>query len=345
MKTSILFFCMLCLFYIGCSKDEDGSPVPSSPELSDVRGYANWYIGTFRCGIFVPPSYDPSRKYPLVVYLHGHSDTTSWDMKWYHEPFLTTDPCIVLTPKCPVSEIYGWGDSFDSRTSPMMSKAFDMITLVEAAFNVDKDRYYIHGTSMGGYGTYGVLQKHPGMFAAAFVQCGKPNLEIAPIIKDIPIWIFHGSDDPIVPVQPDRDLYQAVLNLGGQQIRYTEYPGVAHNVWDYTKNESTLYPWLLMHRRGTAHNAPNNVTNFRITQMGVDKIMLDWEIPQENLQTHDNKIWYCRIFRNDVLLKEVYNNQHGFVDSTFTPGILNKYNISAVNYNFRESVLSSSVSL
>jgi predicted peptidase len=104
-----------------------------------------------------------------------------------------------------------------------MSKTYQMMDMVKEAFNIDKDRYYIYGISMGGYGTYGVIQKNPDMFAAGYSECGGPNIEIAPVIASLPFWIFHGSADPVVPVQPDRDLYRAVLDYGGTQIRYTNY--------------------------------------------------------------------------------------------------------------------------
>src|SRR5687767_9199254 len=76
----------------------------SGQHASLPKGYKNWYIGDFRCGVFVPPSYNPSKKYPLVIYLHGHTDTVSRNIGWYHDPAALADPAIVLTPKCPRSE-------------------------------------------------------------------------------------------------------------------------------------------------------------------------------------------------------------------------------------------------
>jgi predicted esterase len=341
MKKILISFLICCTIFVGCKKDKT-DPIS---EMSNVRGYKDWFIGTFRCGLFVPQSYDNSKKYPLIIYLHGHTDTTTWNLNWYNEPILSTDPCIVLTPKCPVEEIYGWGDSYDPRTSPMMTKAWEMLDMVEKAFNLDQDRYYINGTSMGGYGTYGALQKHPDMFAAAYVECGAPNVEIASIIKNIPIWIFHGSADPVVPVQPDRDLYQAVLSQGGTQIRYTEYPGVEHNVWDYVPNETTLPTWLLAQRKGSVHVAPVNVGNFQGEQIAGNKISLQWNLPDENSQTQDNKVWYCKIYRNGIVIQEVYNNHSDFVDSDVVSGNSYEYKISAVNYYFKESSVSQGVTI
>ena len=83
-----------------------------------------------------------------------------------------------------------------------------------------------------------------------------------------------------LPGQPDRDLYQAVLDYGGTQIRYTEYPGVAHSVWDYVANETTLNSWLLAQRKGSVHTRPDGIRNFTV-ELLADNIMvhLQWDLP------------------------------------------------------------------
>ncbi len=313
-------------------------------EMSVVRGYKNMYIGDFRCGLFVPPLYDNTKKYPLIIRLHGYTDTTSWNLIWYNKPIVTDDPCIVLTPKCSKEEIYGWGDSFNPGTSPMMAKTNEMIALVEKAFNIDEDRNYIYGISMGGAGIYGAIQKDPYKYAAAYVECGNVNVDIAPIIAGIPIWIFHGSDDPVVPVQPARDLYQAVLDFGGTEIRYTEYPGVGHNVWDYTANETTKTSWLLAQRKGSFHAAPENVKDFGGELISGNKVNFHWALLPESGQTADNKIWYCKIYRDNEVIKEIFNNHNSYIDSLGAVNSTFKYSISAVNYYFIESEPSQSLS-
>jgi predicted esterase len=313
-------------------------------EMSKQTGYDNWFLGDFRCGLFVPESYDMRNEYPLIIYLHGHSDTTTWNLAWYNEPLLSSNPCIVMTPKCPTSESGGWGNSFYPEISPMMAKTYEILELVEAAFNLDSDRFYIYGTSMGGYGTYGVLRDNPDLFAAAYVLCGRGSLEIAPILAEIPMWIFHGSEDYTVPVEPTRDLYQAVLDAGGTQIRYTEYEGVGHNVWDYTADETTLYPWLLAQKKRVTHGEPDGVINFEVNNAGQNMVSLEWELPADTTKT-DNQIWYCKIYRNGNVIKEVYNDRTNYTDSTVITGETYIYQISAVNYFFKESVLSSGFSL
>jgi predicted esterase len=341
MKQIVLTLLVSCFLSANCDKNVQD---PRVKELSAVRGYKNWFIDTFRCGVFVPPSYDPNKKYPLIIFLHGYSDTTSWNLGWYNNPIVTKDPCIVLTPKCPKEDMYRWGSTYDLQTSPMMAKTYEMMDLVKKAFHTDSNRYYIYGSSMGGYGTYGAIMKNPHLFAAAYTECGSSSIEIAPILAKIPFWMFHGAIDPVVPVQPDRDLYQAVLKLGGTQIRYTEYPGVGHNVWDYTRYETTLSTWLLAQRKGVVHHSPEAMNHFTGVMAADKKVTLQWEIPQETTPPSDDNVWYCRIYRNGDVIKEVYNNQHAFIDSSLVANHTYDYKISVVNYYFKESPLSAPVS-
>jgi poly(3-hydroxybutyrate) depolymerase len=342
MKPLFLFLLMLGLFFPACKKDAED---PSIREMSSVRGYKNCYIGTFRCGLFVPKDYDSSKSYPLIIFLHGYSDTTTWNLSWYNEPFTTNDPCIVLTPKCPIEETDGWGNSYDPRTSPMMAKAYEMIEMVEEAFNLDENRYYICGSSMGGFGTYGAIKKNPGMFTAGYVECGNGSIGIAPVLSEMPFWMFHGSEDNVVPVQPTRDLYQAVLDHGGKQIRYTEYKGVGHNVWDYTRYETTLQTWMLAQRKGSVHSSPKAVDGFTGGLSEEKKVQMQWEIPLEIIPPSDDNIWYCRIYRDGNVIKEIYNNLQSYIDSTAVIQSTYEYRISAVNYYFKESALSTPVSV
>jgi pimeloyl-ACP methyl ester carboxylesterase len=308
------------------------------------RGYKNWYLDSFRCGVFVPPSYDAQKKYPLIIFLHGYTDTTTWNLGWYNEPFVSSDPCIVMTPKCPKEENNGWGNSWDSRTSPMMKKTYEMMELVKEAFNLDPDRFYICGSSMGGYGTFGAIKKNPDLFAAAYVECANGNLDMAEILVNIPLWMFHGSVDSIVPVKGARDMYNAVRDAGGTQIRYTEYQGVGHNVWDYTRDETTLPWWLLAQRKGAVHDSPDGVMNFHANLINDKKVLLEWNMPAD-LTNPNDKIWYCKIFRNGNVIKEVDNIYTSYTDSTINSGESYLYQISAVNFFFKESSLTSGISI
>jgi predicted peptidase len=133
-------------------------------------------------------------------------------------------------------------------------------------FNGDSHRVYLTGHSMGGYGTWEFGANHAAKFAALVVVCGgirplahmpelpvslttdpkiaDPYAEKAGRIGGTPVWIFHASDDPCVPVEEARKM-PASLKAENPDVKYTEYAGVDHNSWDKACAESDLVPWLL----------------------------------------------------------------------------------------------------
>jgi len=97
-------------------------------------------------------------------------------------------------------------------------------------------------------GTFDLLARYPQKWAAGFPICGAGAVENAKKFKSIPVWIFHGGADPVVPVQGSRDYYEALKKLKAE-VKYSEYPGVGHNSWDNAFAEPDLVPWLLSHKR------------------------------------------------------------------------------------------------
>src|SRR5688500_4232711 len=89
-KMKLILFLFPFLALMGCSEKCTSQPT------SNQQGYKDWFIEEFRCGVFVPASYDSSKKYPLVIYLHGKGDTVTRDNQWYHQPTAICDPYIIL---------------------------------------------------------------------------------------------------------------------------------------------------------------------------------------------------------------------------------------------------------
>ncbi|THU38110.1 phospholipase [Niastella caeni] len=200
-----------------------------------------------RYGLFTPANYDSKRSYPLVVYLHGSGDTTSWDHNFYQDSLQKAQPCFVLTPKC-LNPNQGWGNSWFTKHADAMAKTLPLIDDLIKQYSIDTTRLYILGLSMGGFGVFSVLAKNPGKFAAAYAICGGANPLTAARVMRTPLWIFHGAEDDVVPVHLSRNIYEAIIKLGGKKTKYTEYPGVKHNSWENVGRESALLPWLFSQR-------------------------------------------------------------------------------------------------
>ena len=98
-------------------------------------------------------------------------------------------------------------------------------------------------------GNWYVPDESAGLFAAAFPICGGGNPAGAKLYgKHFPIWVFHGTDDDVVPVANSRNMVNA-LKGAGAKVKYTEYPGIKHNSWINAFAEPTLLPWLFEQKR------------------------------------------------------------------------------------------------
>jgi poly(3-hydroxybutyrate) depolymerase len=288
-----------------------------------------------RYGLFIPSSYDSSRSYPLIIRLHDSIDTVSWDLSWYHDPIQSNDPCFVLTPKSLV-EGNGWGNSWESRYSPDMQKTLEVIHLLMEEFNINSNRLYIHGASMGGFGVFNVLAKEPGMFAAAFSICGGGDPATAENVMQTPLWIFHGSIDNIVPVEYSRNIYQAILNAGGRLVRYTEYQGVGHAAWEPAWKEPTLESWLLAHEKGVKHGTPDMVQNLKYKIISNTNVELAWDLSYDNTDP-DKYVWYYLLLRDFEIIAEIDNTDSTYMDLNLESSSTYTYSISAINYFFERS--------
>jgi predicted peptidase len=124
-----------------------------------------------------------------------------------------------------------------------MSALFELLDSFIDSHPVDRQRIYLTGLSMGGFGTWDAIARRPDFFAAAIPICGGGDLKTASRIKDLPIWCFHGGADPVVAVELSRTMVDAIKAAGGHP-KYTEYEGVAHDSWTQTYKNNELFQWL-----------------------------------------------------------------------------------------------------
>ena len=122
-------------------------------------------------------------------------------------------------------------------------------------FSADPKRLYLAGVSMGGFGAWHLAAENPGKFAAVVNVCGGSILtngdRFTPVARQVgktPVWVFHGSEDRVVPVTESRGIVEALKRVEGSRVRYSEYEGVGHNVWLKVASEPGLLPWLLAQR-------------------------------------------------------------------------------------------------
>jgi len=220
--------------------------------LRTLRGDFRWAyfsavdntIQPFR--VFVPSNYDASKKYPLVIALHGMGGDENSYFVGYDNGIIKREAeargYLVACPK-------GRGSA-----SMYMGSAerdvIDVVTEMKRNYSIDPERVYLTGHSMGGYGTWSVATSNPDLFAAIapFAGGGSPlTVSKLAAIASVPEFVVHGDADPTVPVEESRKMVKAAKAVGAN-VKYTEVPGGNHIniVVPYIKD---MFDWFDTHAR------------------------------------------------------------------------------------------------
>ncbi len=232
---------------------------------------ANYISGTLATGdgtlpyrLLKPANFDATKKYPLVVLLHGageRGDDNKSQLKWGGGLFADAAtqekyPAFVLVPQCPRDK--KWVEIDWAAPKPVapadpgtiQKLLLATVDAVQKEFPIDPDRLYLTGLSMGGYGTWDLITRHPEKWAAAAPICGGGDPSKAAAAKSLPVWAFHGSADNVVKPERTREMVE-VLKAAGAPIAYTEYAGIGHDSWSSAFAEPSFLPWMFAQKRGT----------------------------------------------------------------------------------------------
>ena len=197
--------------------------------------------------IYLPKDY-LTKKYPLVLFLHGAGErgTNLKDIEIHGLPKLVRNgkkfPFIIIAPQCPLN--LWWSDPLPV---DLLSK---LVSDIVMKYGIHKNNVFCTGLSMGGYGTLALSIKNPKLFSAIIPICGgmdiKNFFDILNL-KDLPIWLFHGDKDEVIPLENSQSIYK-VLKPVNKNIKLTVYKGVDHNSWDRAYDDNELYKWMLSHK-------------------------------------------------------------------------------------------------
>jgi len=208
------------------------------------------------CVLYVPRDYDPARSWPLIVFLHGAGERGSDGLRQTSvgigpaiRQFPNRFPCLVLMPQCPRGHF--WSPSFKMRDQEMKNAlpfVDDAMAQVLTRYNIDHDRVSLTGLSMGGYGTFIYGAQHIDKFSALMPICGGGRVEDAAILAKVPVRVFHGADDQVVPPEKSKEMVEAIKAAGGD-VEYTEFPDTGHDSWDKVYRNSSSIKWLLEQKR------------------------------------------------------------------------------------------------
>jgi predicted peptidase len=249
--TRILLCFLLCFSYSLQGKEA------KSVMKKSVNGQKLKYL------ISVPDKKPEKNGWPVLLFLHGAGERgNDLEKVKVHGPpklinkFPELQKAIVISPQCPQGSWW--------IPSTLMALLNEVIEIHKK--DIDKKRIYLSGLSMGGYGSWNLISKNPNYFAAAAPICGggevrrlrnllKINdselfkMEGLLKAKELPIWVFHGSKDNVVPQEKSEVLVSALKEAGSKSIKFTSYKGVGHDSWTKTYNNPEFYRWLFSHSR------------------------------------------------------------------------------------------------
>lgn len=197
---------------------------------------------------YLPEGYGESdtARFPLVIFLHGAGERGA-DLnllKKHGPPKVAMNdhgfPFILAAPQCPKEESDRWWNP---------DEVIALTRHLTKTLQVDPRRVHITGISMGGFGTWACITKEPELYASAVPICGGGDPAKAPILKNIPIWAFHGEKDDVIPVLRTKEMEEAILKSGGNKIRSTYFPEEAHESWNPAYANPALFAWMMLQSR------------------------------------------------------------------------------------------------
>lgn len=205
-------------------------------------------------------------KYPLVIWLHGKGErgNNNWSQFQNGVEILLDSMQIntkydgyLVIPQCGKNTTWSYYDKNQPRIK-MASDAptiqYTLMALIRDLLThekIDRQRIYLIGISMGGFGVWDMAMRYPDIFAAIVPICGGADPTKAGLLKQIPVWAFHGDKDPVVSSHFSSEIMHELESLQNKKLdsRFSLLNGVGHNAWDYAMKEPALLPWLFSKKK------------------------------------------------------------------------------------------------
>ncbi len=221
--------------------------------------------------LYVPSDYDPKKKYPIVIGLHGTGEMLEpieamWEKMemgtaWARDSEAGHNQCIVLIPQC--IKHYDDEDNWVSLVQfinkhsnspfwplPQLKAVWNLLNKIRAKYSIDEKRMYLTGMSSGGFGVYVLAMDHPHAFAGLVPISAAANPDRVEELKGTPMWIFHSDDDPLIVPEWSINPLLGVFDRAGLDYRFTRYPKgqifwqSGHFAWEVCYHNKEMRDWL-----------------------------------------------------------------------------------------------------
>jgi len=265
----ILSLLFLSVLLSSCRSKPPQQPVQSFSQETFLSREIKVGESTYRYRVFIPMDRKAGESLPVMLYLHG-SDERGTDNEGQLSgpaPSILENPgrfnFIIVFPQCPADRFW------DKDLIPVAINELDQVV---NEFGGDPSRLFLAGFSLGGYGVWMSAAMYPQKFAAIVPMSGRlvprsgerkyvppeilkladsedPFVAYANVLKDTPIWIYHGANDNIVPVSNSRNMVKALQKAGNSDVNYTELENIGHVSLTAAFADQHLFDWLSQHRR------------------------------------------------------------------------------------------------
>ena len=234
--SSISICLLLPLIFMSCH----GQPNLIEDEFQTI------HKETLKYYLYFPKDYENKKdeNFPLLLFLHGGGEAGSSleDLQINGPPKMIVDgkefPFLILAPQHPEKKKF-----WNTRA------VIHLLDHVVKENRVDPGRIYLTGLSRGGSAAWELAVQYPSKFAAMAVVCGMTPVPYADWIdRDMPIWVFHGEQDPVIPVEESENMVSKLEQMG-YDVRFTKYPDVGHDAWTRAYENEELYIWFVKHKR------------------------------------------------------------------------------------------------
>lgn len=239
-------YTFLLSFLILISSCKEESYLDSIKDYEEARQVEVRDSDGFNHLLFLPANKEQEidGKLPLIISLHGIGERGN-DLQQLKGDGLakildgdTSFPFIVISPQCPLST--EWYYTNENNIDKMRALIDDSVN----RWNIDTNRIYITGFSMGGIGAWYYMINLPEYFAAGAPIAFRGDGWSPCSAKNIPVWGFHGKNDSVIPYAKAELLVDQFRNCNGE-IKFTVYDDLGHNAWTRAYSNQELYSWFL----------------------------------------------------------------------------------------------------
>jgi predicted peptidase len=208
MKRLVVLLSVVMLITVGLM----GLSCSGGLSLFERKTFINSNGETLPYRLLVPQRAEKRKRYPLVIFFHGAGERGEDNEKqlingarlFVKTEILKDYPCYMVAPQCPLE--LKWVDTdwkLNSHIQPdtpatPLRLSMELVHELIKTYPIDTERIYITGMSMGGFATWDAITRYPGFFAAAAPVCGGGDTSKAFMLKDFPVWAFHGGKDKLV---------------------------------------------------------------------------------------------------------------------------------------------------